>query len=97
MLGDMPKQALAAREAHEALRDLKLIVDEATTITHIAELESFREAIHDCERLVVRDTLQKVVRRLKSRNFDAVLSRAREKLDTAVSILPTVAGRAGSV
>jgi hypothetical protein len=86
MSGDTPKQALAAREAHEALRGLKLIVDEATTITHIAELESFREATHSCESPVARDTLQKVVYRLKSRSFDAVLSRARQKLDTAASI-----------
>jgi len=86
MLNETPKQALAAREAHEALLDLKHIVDEAATITHIAELESFREAIHASESPDARSALQMVVYRLKSRSFDAVLSRAREKLETAVSI-----------
>ena len=86
MLNETPKQALATREAHEALLDLKHIVDEATTITHIAELESFREAIHNSESPHVRSTLQKVVYHLKSRSFDEVLSRALEKLDTAASI-----------
>jgi hypothetical protein len=86
MLNETPKQALAAREAHEALLDLKHIVDEAATITHIAELESFREAIHSSESPDVRRTLEKVVYRLRSQSFDAVLSRARERLDTAASI-----------
>jgi len=86
MLNETPKQALATREAHEALLVLKHIVDEATTITHIAEIESFREAIHNSESPDVRSALQKVVYHLKSRSFDEVLSRALEKLDTAASI-----------
>jgi hypothetical protein len=44
MLGELPKQAFAAREAHEALLDLKKIVDEATETAHSAELESFHLA-----------------------------------------------------
>ena len=34
----MQKKALAAREAHLALLDLKKVVDEATETTHAADL-----------------------------------------------------------
>lgn len=37
---DMQKRALAARDAHLALQDLKKVVDEATQTTHAAELEA---------------------------------------------------------
>jgi hypothetical protein len=37
---EMQKRALAAREAHLALLNLKKVVDEATQTTHAAELEA---------------------------------------------------------
>jgi len=86
MLGDSPKQAFATREAHEALLELKKLVDEATVTTHAAELESFCLAVKREQPTSVRHTLEMVIERLKSPNFDAVLSVAREKLETAVSI-----------
>jgi len=83
---ETPKQALATREAHEALLELKKLVDEVTVTTHAAELESFCLAVKRKQGTSVRGTLQTVIERLKSPNFDAVLSEAREKLETAVSI-----------
>jgi len=86
MLRDTPKQAFATREAHEALLDLKNIIDEATKTTHTAELESFRLAVERSEIDGVRRTLQEVGDRLKSPSFDAVLSQVRDKLETAASV-----------
>jgi len=86
MLGDSPKQAFAAREAHEALLQLKRLVDEATATTHAAELESFCLAAKKEPPTSVRRTLEMVIERLKSPNFDLVLSTAREKLETALSV-----------
>jgi hypothetical protein len=37
---DMPRRALAARDAHLALIDLRRVVDEAAQTTHAAELEA---------------------------------------------------------
>jgi hypothetical protein len=81
-----PKQAFAAREAHEALLKLKKLVDEATKTTRAAELESFRLAVRREPGTSVRQTLQTVIKRLKSQDFDAALSIALEKLETAVSV-----------
>jgi hypothetical protein len=86
---DKPKQAFAAREAHEALLELKKVVDDAAKTTHAAELESFYLAINqdanDGENDVVRRTLQDVAERLQSSDFEVVLSEVREKLETAAS------------
>ena len=86
MLGEPPKQAFAAREAHEALLDLKKVVDEATETAHNAELESFYLAVNRSELDTVRRTLQEIVNRLTSPSFDDILSEVREKLETAASI-----------
>ena len=80
-----PKQAFAARDAHEALLVLKELVDDAAKTTHAAELESFSLAIsrdeNDGENDDVRKTLQNVAERLQSPDFDAVLLEVREKLE----------------
>jgi hypothetical protein len=81
-----PTQAFAAREAHEALLELKKVVDEAAKTTHAAELESFAIAINQDETDGVRRTLQNVAIRLKSHDFDAVLSQARYKVEAAAAI-----------
>jgi hypothetical protein len=86
MRRDTPKQAFAARQAHEALLELKKLVDEITKTTHAAELESFHVAIRHGHHGDVQRTLQHVVDLLGSPIFDAVLSRAREKLEFAVSV-----------
>src|SRR5215471_7028928 len=77
-----PKQALATREAHEALLELKKLVDEAAKETHEAELESFSAAVTQGECTGVRLMLQSVIERFKSTNFEAVLTSVREKLQT---------------
>jgi hypothetical protein len=42
---EMQKKALAARDAHMALLDLKRFIDEAARTTHDAELEAVHLAI----------------------------------------------------
>ena len=74
---DTPKQAFAAREAHEALLELKQLMEEATTL-----------GVGGDEYNEVRLTLETIVARLQSPDFDAKLSRARQTL---------VAPRGGSV
>ena len=83
---DVPKQAFAAREAHEAWLELKKLVDEVAQNIHAGELESFSVAIKPEQDSSVRRTLQTVMNRLNSASFDALLSRAREKLEIAVSV-----------
>ena len=80
-----PKQAFAAREAHEALLVLKDLVDDAAKTTHSAELESFSLAVNQEENEGVRRTLQNVAERLQSPDFDAMLLEVREKLEIAIS------------
>jgi hypothetical protein len=80
-----PKQAFAAREAHEALREVKKLVDEATVTTHQVELESFHIAVCQGETKDVRRALQAVIDGLKSQRFDAALSLALEKLEAAAT------------
>ena len=82
---DTPKQAFAAREAHEALVELKRIVDEATRLTHEAELESFRVSIHRDPNDSVRKSLQNVVERVKSPDLDRAIFMVREKLEVALA------------
>ena len=86
MSRDTPRQALAARDAHEALLELKRLVDEVTKTTHTAELESFHVAIHRGHHGDVQRMLQDVVDLLESPTFDAAVSRVRESLETAASI-----------
>jgi len=83
---EAPKQAFAAREAHEALLELKKLIDDAARMTHAAELESFRAAISRDQNSGVRGSLQNVVERMKSPDFDRILFVVREKLETAVSM-----------
>jgi hypothetical protein len=73
-------------EAHEALRELKRLVDEAAEMTHAAELESFRAAINPDQDSSVRSSLQNVIERMKSPDFYNAVFVAREKLETALSI-----------
>jgi hypothetical protein len=74
-----PKQAFAAREAHEALLELKKLVDDAAKITHAAELESFRAAINRDQNNGVRRSLRDVIERLRSPDFERVVLVVRER------------------
>jgi hypothetical protein len=80
---EMRRRALAAREAHLALLDLKKVVDEATQTTHAAELEAVHLAIRS--RPIEETSLRDVLERLGSPDFEATLSRVRETLQMAMS------------
>jgi len=83
---ETPKQAFAAREAHEALIALKKLVDEAAKITHEAELESFHAAMSRDQNSRVRRSLQNVIERVKSPDFERAIFVVREKLEAALAI-----------
>lgn len=82
---DMQKRALAAREAHLALLDLKRVVDEAAQTTHAAELEAVRLAISSRVTGEISSKVRGVLDRLGSADFEAALSRARQSLLIAMS------------
>jgi hypothetical protein len=63
------KRALATREAHLALLDLKKFVDEATQTTHAAELEAVSLAIRQGQGGDSLLTLRVVIERLQSPNL----------------------------
>jgi hypothetical protein len=82
---EMTKRALAARDAHLALVDLKRIVDEATQSTHAAELEAVHLAFSPRAAGEVSTALRVVMERLGSANLEATLSKVRENLEVASS------------
>jgi len=84
---DMQKGALAARDAHLALLDLKRLVDEATQTTHAAELDAVGMAISTREDKDIRTMLSAVMARLHSPAFETALSHVQEKLETAISTI----------
>lgn len=81
----LQKRALATRDAHLALLDLKRLVDEAAQTTHAAELEAIGVAISQRQRGDICKTLRLVVERLRSHNFETTLMQAKEKLEIAMS------------
>ena len=82
---EMHKRALAVREAHLALLDLKKVVDDAAQTTHAAELEAVHLAIRSRSMEETCTSLRDVLERLGSPNFEATLSRVRESLQMATS------------
>jgi hypothetical protein len=82
---EMQKRALAAREAHLALLDLKKVVDEAARTTHAAELEAVHLAISLRPAGDITTTLRGVMENLRSTNFETALARVRESLQLAMS------------
>ena len=85
MNSEMQKRALAAREAHEALIDLKRVVEEAARTTHAAELEAVHLAIDSKGPGEITTKVRTVIDRLKSPAFDGALRRALQSLQTAIS------------
>lgn len=81
----LQKRALATRDAHSALLDLKRLVDEAAQTTHAAELEAIGVAISQRQHGDIGKTLRVVVERLRSHNFETTLMQAKEKLEIAMS------------
>jgi hypothetical protein len=82
---NMQKSALATREAHLALLDLKKLVDEATESTHAAEFEAVSLAICPRGGGDPLTSLRVVIERLQSSDFEVALSQVREKLEAAVA------------
>jgi len=82
---EMQKRALAARDAHEALLELKKLVEEAAQAAHAAEREAVHLALSPRHRGDVRKSLQMIMDRLTSPNFESTLSRVREKLEHAAA------------
>ncbi len=81
----MQKRALAAREAHLALLDLKKVVDEAAQTTHAAELEAVHLAISSRLTGDISASLRAVIDSLGSANIEATLLKVREGLQTAMA------------
>jgi hypothetical protein len=82
---EMQKKALAAREAHFALLDLKKFVDEVTETTHAAELEAVHLAISPRSGGDITTVLRGVMENLGSTNFESAPARARESLQVAMA------------
>lgn len=81
----LQKRALATRDAHLALLDLKKLIDEAAQRTHAAELEAIGLAISREQQSDISTTLRIVVERLRSDDFESTLTQAKEKLEIAMS------------
>jgi hypothetical protein len=79
------KRALAAREAHLALLDLKKVVDEAAQNTHIAEMEAVHLAFSSGPAGDIAPSVRSVLERLDAGQIEATLGRARESLLAAMS------------
>jgi hypothetical protein len=81
----MRKRALAIRDAHSTLLDLKRLVDNATVTARAAELEAVSLAISSRPGGDALTTLRVAIEHLQSPNFEATLSQAREKLEIAAA------------
>jgi hypothetical protein len=82
---EMQKRALAARDAHIALLDLKRVVDEATRSTHAVELEAVHLAISPRPGGDISSPLHEILECLRSTNFEQILNKARQSLQAAMS------------
>ena len=75
---------LITRDAHEALAVLKKLVDSAEENIRLAERETAAVAIGHQKEDDPLGTLRAVEDTLKSQRFEAAVSDAREKIETAV-------------
>ena len=82
---EMQKRALAAREAHLALLDLKKLVDEAAQTAHAAELEAVHLAVGSRPAGDITAALRVVMESLGPNNFETALARVRANLQLAMS------------
>ena len=84
------KLALATRDAHSALLDLKKLVDDATQTTHAAEIEAVGFAVNRSVSGGTLSTLRVAVHCLQSPNLETTLSQARQKLEEALAWHKTI-------
>lgn len=85
MKAPFERRALATRDAHAALRNLKSLVDLATEKLHIAELETVDAAIGHKQADDPLRTLLGAADALRSPQFSAVLEEARSKMERALA------------
>ena len=85
MNSDMQRRALAAHDAHEALLDLKRVVEEAARTTRCVELEAVHLAVSSRRTDDVSSKLRTVLERLASADFEGALAKARQSLQMAMS------------
>jgi len=85
MNAKMQKRALAAREAHIALLDLKKVVEEVAQTAQDAEFEAAHLAIRPRADADITPKVRKALDRLASADFEDTLVRARENLQIAMS------------
>ncbi len=78
------KQALAARDAHLALLDLKKLVDNAARTAHTAEMEAVSLAVRQNQGHEVPAAPSAAMENLRNLDFEPTMSQAREKLRTAL-------------
>jgi hydroxylamine reductase (hybrid-cluster protein) len=81
----MQKAALVTRDAHQALLDLKKLVDSAAQKTRAAELEAVGLAVGSSQGEDALITLRSVAETIGSSDFDAAVQQARKKIETAVA------------
>jgi hypothetical protein len=77
--------ALITRDARTALMELKILVDEAAEKIRVAERESVGVAIGHLKDEDPLRTLRDAADALQSPNFEAAVSLAKEKMQTAVN------------
>jgi hypothetical protein len=82
---DRQRRALAARQAHLAMLDLRKVVDEVATTIHTAELEAVHLAISAKSTGDITTTLRVAMERLGPAHIEVALAEVREKLQTALS------------
>ncbi len=86
MTSDPQKRAMAAREAREALLQLKKLVDETTETTHVAELQAIGFAVRPGQRVDALTTLRTALESLRSPHLETAINQACERLEFALSI-----------
>jgi hypothetical protein len=79
------KAALITREARLALLDLKNLVDSAAEKIHAAELEAVGVAVGHRQGADPLRALRGAADTLKSPDFEAAVSQARTKMETALA------------
>lgn len=79
------RRALAAREAHSALMELKDMVESAAKTVHAAEFEAARNALDDSEVASTLTPLQAAAASLRSPSFEAAVAQARDKVEVALA------------
>lgn len=82
---ELQQGALITRDAHEALRSLKSLVDLATESAHAAEMESVSMAVGHTQGEESRRTLLAAAEMLRSPKFESALRRALAKVESAVA------------